>query len=148
MTEARGISCAVSLEKEPHEHSVGVKKSGCHGFCEMGPLVRIEPRGWLYIKVKLEDCAEIIEQSIAGDKVVDRLTYQKNGLQYSTQEEIPFYKKQTRLVLEHCGHIDATSLQEYLAIGGYKAFEKALFEVYQRFADHRRFQGTSHGTLS
>ena len=131
LIEARGIACAVSLEKEPHDDSIGVKKSGCHGFCEMGPLVRIEPTGWLYIKVKLEDCAEIIEQSIVGNTVVDRLTYRKNGEHYPTQEEIPFYKKQTRLVLEHCGHIDATSLQEYLSIGGYKAFEKALFEMTQ-----------------
>ncbi len=129
LIEERGIPCVVSLEKEPHDDSVGVKKSGCHGFCEMGPLVRIEPHGWLYIKVKLEDCAEIIEQSIAGDKVVDRLIYRKNDQGYPTQEEIPFYKKQTRLVLEHCGHIDATSLQEYLAIAGYKAFEKALFDM-------------------
>ena len=125
----KGIPCVVSLEKEPHDDSVGVKKSGCHGFCEMGPLVRIEPHGWLYIKVKLEDCAEIVEQSIVADEVVDRLTYRKNDQHYPTQEEIPFYKKQTRLVLEHCGHIDATSLQEYLAIGGYKAFEKALFDM-------------------
>ncbi|MBP2667667.1 MAG: hndC2 [Firmicutes bacterium] len=129
LIESKGIPCVVSLEKEPHDHSIGVKKSGCHGFCEMGPLVRIEPHGWLYIKVKLEDCADIIEQSIVGDKVVDRLTYRKNEQNYPTQEEIPFYKKQTRLVLEHCGHIDATSVQEYLAIGGYKAFEKALFEM-------------------
>ena len=129
LIQAQGIECVVSLEKEPHDDSVGVKKSGCHGFCEMGPLVRIEPHGWLYIKVKLEDCADIIEQSIVGDTVVDRLTYRKNEQHYPTQEEIPFYKKQTRLVLEHCGHIDATSVQEYLAIGGYKAFEKALFEM-------------------
>ena len=129
LIEQSGVSCAVSLEKEPHDNSVGVKKSGCHGFCEMGPLVRIEPMGWLYIKVKLEDCAEIISQSIVGDQVVERLTYRKDDQQFPTQEEIPFYKKQTRLVLEHCGHIDATSLQEYLAIGGYKAFEKALFEM-------------------
>ena len=129
LIQAQGIECVVSLEKEPHDDSVGVKKSGCHGFCEMGPLVRIEPHGWLYIKVKLEDCADIIEQSIVGDTVVNRLTYRKNEQHYPTQEEIPFYKKQTRLVLEHCGHIDATSVQEYLAIGGYKAFEKALFEM-------------------
>ena len=129
LIEEKGIPCAVSLEKEPHDDSIGVKKSGCHGFCEMGPLVRIEPHGWLYIKVKLADCAEIIEQSIVNDDVVERLTYRKNGQQYPTQEEIPFYKKQTRLVLEHCGHIDAMSLQEYLAIGGYKAFEKALFDM-------------------
>jgi NADH-quinone oxidoreductase subunit F len=125
----QGIHCAVALEKEPHDHSVGVKKSGCHGFCEMGPLVRIEPQGWLYIKVKPEDCAAIVAETIIGGQFIERLAYKKNGQTYPTQEEIPFYKKQTRLVLEHCGHIDATSITEYLAYGGYEAFEKALFAM-------------------
>ncbi|HMM21951.1 MAG TPA: NADH-quinone oxidoreductase subunit NuoF [Selenomonadales bacterium] len=129
LIEASGAGCSVSLEKEPHDDSIGVKKSGCHGFCEMGPLVRIEPEGLLYIKVKPEDCAEIVEETILGGRVVDRLVYKKNGQTYPTQEEIPFYKKQTRLVLEHCGHIDATSIKEYLAFGGYQAFEKALFDM-------------------
>ena len=53
---ARGIKCSLVLEKEPHDTSIGLKKSGCHGFCEMGPLLRIEPEGILYIKVKAEDC--------------------------------------------------------------------------------------------
>lgn len=65
--EERDIACTVQLEEEPHDHSIGLKKSGCHGFCEMGPLLRIEPMGWLYIKVKVEDCEDIIEQSILGD---------------------------------------------------------------------------------
>jgi NADH-quinone oxidoreductase subunit F len=125
----QGLSCAVDLVHEPHDNSVGVKKSGCHGFCEMGPLVRIEPQGWLYIKVKPEDCAEIVAETIVGGRLIERLAYKKNGQVYPTQEEIPFYKKQTRLVLEHCGHIDATSLNEYLAMGGYGALEKALFSM-------------------
>ncbi len=125
----KGIKCDVSLEKEPHDESVGMKKSGCHGFCEMGPLVRIEPWGYLYIKVKPEDCEEIIEKTIMNDQCVERLAYKKDGEIHRKQEEIPFYKKQTRLALEHCGHIDATSIEEYLAVGGYKALEKALFEM-------------------
>jgi NADH-quinone oxidoreductase subunit F len=125
------VPCTVKLEKEPHHESIGIKKSGCHGFCEMGPLVRIEPQGWLYIKVKPEDCAEIIEKSIIGETFIDRLAYKKDEQIYPTQEEIPFYKKQTRLALEHCGHIDATSIREYLAIGGYGAFTKALFDMSQ-----------------
>jgi NADH-quinone oxidoreductase subunit F len=129
--EEKGILCEVKLEKEPHDDSVGVKKSGCHGFCEMGPLVRIEPQGWLYIKVKLEDCQEIVEESIANERFINRLAYKKEDKIYPKQEEIPFYKKQTRLVLDHCGHIDATSIDEYLAVGGYKALEKALFEMSQ-----------------
>lgn len=127
--EERGINCSVELAEEPHDESVGIKKSGCHGFCEMGPLIRIEPQGWLYVKVKESDCEEIIEKTIVQGEHILRLAYQKDGVVCQQQEEIPFYKKQTRLVLEHCGHIDATSIKEYLAIGGYSAFEKALFEM-------------------
>jgi NADH-quinone oxidoreductase subunit F len=129
LMEERGIKCEVSLQKEPHEESVGIKKSGCHGFCEMGPLVRIEPWGYLYIKVKSEDCEEIVDKTILNSECVDRLSYIKDGQIYKKQEEIPFYKKQTRLALEHCGHIDATFIEEYFAVGGYKALEKALFEM-------------------
>ena len=125
----KGLVCTVELAEDPHSDSIGVKKSGCHGFCEMGPLVRIEPHGWLYTKVKIDECDEIVEQSIVNDEYVDRLAYKKDGVIYREQEEIPFYKKQTRLVLEHCGHIDATSIKEYFAIGGYSAFEKALFDM-------------------
>ena len=127
--EEKGVSCSVELEEEPHGDSVGMKKSGCHGFCEMGPLVRIEPQGWLYVKVRESDCEEIIEKTIIGGEHIERLAYQKGGEVCKKQDDIPFYKKQTRLVLEHCGHIDATSIREYLAIGGYAAFEKALFDM-------------------
>ena len=129
LLQEKGIHCQVDLAHEPHGDDVGVKRSGCHGFCEMGPLVRIEPQGWLYIKVKKDDWQEIIEKTVLGGEPIERLCYKMNGEIYKTQEEIPFYKKQTRTVLEHCGHIDATSIQEYIAIGGYKAFEKALFDM-------------------
>jgi NADH-quinone oxidoreductase subunit F len=125
----KGINCEIKLEVEPHDESVGIKKSGCHGFCEMGPLVRIEPWGYLYIKVKTEDCAEIIEKTILNNECVERLAYTKDGKIYKKQDEIPFYRKQTRLALEHCGHIDANSIEEYFAVGGYRAFEKALFDM-------------------
>ena len=127
--EARGLKVEVELAEEPHDDSVGLKKSGCHGFCEMGPLVRIEPQGWLYVKVKPADCEEIVEKTIIGGEHIERLAYTKHGEVFKKQEEIPFYKKQTRHVLEHCGHIDATSIKEYLGIGGYRAFETALFDM-------------------
>lgn len=96
----------------------------------MGPLLRIEPMGWLYIKVKVEDCEDIIEQSILGDQVVDRLVYRdKDGTPYQRQDDIPFYKQQTRVALEHCGHINAESIREYIAMGGYSAVAKALFDM-------------------
>ena len=128
--ESKGLKCALVLEKDPHGDSIGLKKSGCHGFCEMGPLLRIEPMGWLYIKVSLDDCEEIIEKSIIGDEVIDRLVYKdQEGNPYVKQEDIPFYKQQTRIALEYCGHINAESIAEYLALGGYSAVAKALFDM-------------------
>lgn len=130
LIEEKGLKCSVTLEEEPHDSSVGLKKSGCHGFCEMGPLLRIEPMGWLYIKVKVEDCEEIVEKSILGDEVVERLAYKdQEGNIYKKQEEIPFYRQQTRVALEHCGHINAESIAEYIAVGGYSATAKALFDM-------------------
>lgn len=131
MMAERGLSVAVELEVDPHENTIGLKKSGCHGFCEMGPLLRIDPQGWLYTKVKVSDCEEIVEKTILKGEHIERLAYQKKGELYKKQEEIPFYQQQTRVVLEHCGRIDATSIREYLAIGGYKAVEKALFDLSQ-----------------
>lgn len=125
----KGIKASLELAEEPHGDSVGIKKSGCHGFCEMGPLVRIEPQGWLYIKVKPDDCEEIVEQSILRDEIVERLIYKKEEKSYPRQEDIPFYQKQTRMVLANCGRIDASSIEEYIATGGYSALEKALFQM-------------------
>ena len=119
----------VSVEFGAEIAHAKVKRSGCHGFCEMGPLVRIEPKNYLYVKVKEEDCDEIFEMSIKNDLPVERLLYEADGVKYETQEKIPFYEKQTRLVLKNCGHIDAENIDEYLAVGGYQALEKALFEM-------------------
>ena len=123
-----GIPCEVSLT-EHHADTIGLKKSGCHGFCEMGPLVHIEPMGVMYIHVKPEDCHEILEKTVLGGEVIDRLVYHLDGTAYPKQEDIPFYKKQHRVVLENCGTSDAEDIEEYIAKGGYSAFEKALFEM-------------------
>ncbi len=125
----RGIPCSVSLEDEPHGDVVGLKKCGCHGFCEMGPLVHIEPLGVMYIHVKPEDCCEIVEKTVMRGEIIERLTYQRDGVSYPRQEDIPFYKKQHRVVLASCGTSDAEDLDEYIAKGGYSAFEKALFTM-------------------
>ena len=124
----------IAHKEEPsHEqetgHQVGIKKSGCHGFCEMGPLVRIEPYNYLYIKVKEEDCEEIYQKTILMGEPVERLLYEADGVKYQAQEDIPFYAKQTRLVLKNCGHIDAEHIDEAIAFGGYQALKKALFEM-------------------
>ncbi|MCL2365477.1 MAG: NADH-quinone oxidoreductase subunit NuoF [Oscillospiraceae bacterium] len=126
----KNIACEVELDIAAHNpDAVGIKECGCHGFCEMGTLVRIEPQGYLYVKVKAEDCKEIVEETVVKGAHVERLAYKSNGTSFKLQEEIPFYKKQQRVVLEHCGHIDANSIHEYLSIGGYAAFEKVLFDI-------------------
>lgn len=129
LTEDAGINVTVELSHEPHGDSVGFKKSGCHGFCEMGPLVKIEPLDVLYTKVKLEDCEEIFEKSIKNDEIVERLLYELNGKKYSAQDDIPFYNLQTRLVLENCGRMNTEDIIEYIAKGGYEALTKALFTM-------------------
>ncbi len=129
LIEEKNIHVSVELEKEPHGDSVALKKSGCHGFCEMGPLLRVEPQGWLYTKVKIEDCEEIVEKTVLAGEYIDRLGYTKGGRLYKRQNDIPFYEKQNRIVLEHCGRIDANSIAEYIALGGYSAFEFALFDM-------------------
>ena len=84
----RGMDCQVELQEEPHENTIGMKKSGCHGFCEMGPLVRIEPEGYLYTKVKPEDCEEIVDKTIVAGEHIERLAYKQNGIVYKKQDEI------------------------------------------------------------
>ena len=113
------------------EKVVGVKKTGCQGFCELGPLVRIQKgeRVIQYVKVQPEDCAEIFEQSVLGNEVIERLLYHKGDESYVQPDEIPFIAKQTRIVLENCGKFDAESLDEYLAAGGFEALKKAMFEM-------------------
>jgi len=127
-----GVAC--------EELHADVRKSGCHGFCEMGPLVRIEPMGLLYTRVSPDDCEDIFNRTVCGGEVIERLLYQRSGATYQKQEEIPFYQGQTRLVLENCGHIDAEDLQDALAHGAYRALEKILSgvtseEVLQQMED-------------
>ncbi|MDN5277126.1 MAG: NADH-quinone oxidoreductase subunit [Clostridiales bacterium] len=127
MIEDKGLYVDVRLQEE--KEGIGVKKSGCHGFCEMGPLIRIEPYNYLYVKVKLENCEEIVETTLLKGQPVERLMYKQDGKVYPTQEEIPFYRKQMRIVLENCGHIDAESIEEYIAKGGYHALAYVMEQM-------------------
>ena len=125
----------IDLVFAPHDDhdrpNIGVKKTGCQGFCELGPLVRIQKGDKMvqYVKVQPEDCKEIYEKTILGGDVIERLLYHKGEKKYVGPEEIPFIAKQTRIVLENCGNLDAESLDEYLASGGFKALEKAMFQM-------------------
>ncbi|MDR0390468.1 MAG: NADH-quinone oxidoreductase subunit NuoF [Planctomycetaceae bacterium] len=108
-----------------------LSKSGCQGFCQMGPLLSIEPDQILYTKVKLDDIDEIIETTIKNKKIIERLLYvdRNNNKKCKGQHEIPFYQKQTRLTLKPCGVFEPEDIYEYIANRGYEAAVKAWTEM-------------------
>ena len=114
----------------PDAH-IGVKRTGCQGVCELGPLVRIQHGEDViqYVKVQPEDCAEIFEHTVKHQEVVERLLYMQKGTRYKRPDEIPFIAKQTRMLVENFGKYDSESLEEYLVSGGFRGLEKALFEM-------------------
>lgn len=124
---AKGIPASVQLQAEG-TNPLHITSSGCHGFCAMGPLVRIEPKGLLYVKVTVADVEEIIDETILKGRIVERLIYRHpvTGDGFAREEEIPFYRKQKRVVLKHCGVINPDDINEYLSIGGYSGLVKAL----------------------
>lgn len=117
------------IKSQGMEDKVTVKTTGCHGFCERGPLVVIRPENILYQRVKIDDAAEIVEETVGRDKVVDRLLYSAPGSaeKIICEHDVPFYKKQMRLVFGANGYIDPTNIDDYIAFGGYSALAKALF---------------------
>jgi NADH-quinone oxidoreductase subunit F len=113
------------------EGGVAVKTTGCHGFCERGPLVVIRPEDILYQKVKPSDVAAVISETIEQGKIVDRLLYTIPGTKdrITYEHDVPFYKKQMRLVFGANGYIDPTLIEDYIGAGGYSALSKALFTM-------------------
>ncbi len=116
------------IENRAMGDRVQVRITGCHGFCERGPLMVIHPRKILYQRVQLEDVEDIIQKTILEGQVVDRLLYTDpvSKERQVHENEVPFYKQQMRLVLGANGHIDPTSIEDYLAIGGYAALGKVI----------------------
>ena len=109
---------------------VQVVKTGCFGFCEKGPIVKVLPSESFYVEVKPEDAHEIIAEQVIKGREVKRLLYLKDKKNETTKlEDIEFYQKQFRIVLRNCGVINPESIDEYIARDGYKALEKALFEM-------------------
>ena len=129
--DAQGIVLEFAPHDEGEHQKLGVKRTGCQGVCELGPLVRIQKGDKVvqYTKVQVSDCEEIFERSVKGDEILEHLLYKQKGVAYVAPDEIPFIAKQTRIALENCGKVDAESLNEYIAAGGFKALEKAMFEM-------------------
>ncbi|MBU1752904.1 NADH-quinone oxidoreductase subunit NuoF [bacterium] len=115
------------IEKGNLSERVGIKVTGCHGFCERGVLVVIKPSGVFYQQVKPEDVPEILSAVISGE-IVERLLYRdlNTKSKITHEEDVPFYKKQTRFIFGHNGEIDPTRIEDYIAIKGYAALGKVL----------------------
>jgi NADH-quinone oxidoreductase subunit F len=105
-----------------------LKETGCHGFCEQGPLVVVEPAGTFYTRVKVKDVEEIIDKTIRRKEVLERLLYtdSQTGEKIENYRDIPFYARQRRIALRNIGQISQCNIDEYIAVGGYQALAKAL----------------------
>lgn len=118
------------VAKQGLKEKVEVVLSGCRGFCEQGPSVIIEPDRTFYRWVTTDDVPEIVSVHLKENRVVERLLYQDpDGASCQTCEEIPFYKWQMKVVLEHCGFINPEDISEYIAVGGYRALTKAVNDM-------------------
>ncbi|MFA7283617.1 MAG: NADH-quinone oxidoreductase subunit NuoF [Candidatus Omnitrophota bacterium] len=125
----KGLKVSLELKREEEDNKdVFISKSGCQGFCQMGPLLTILPENIFYTRVKTADVPEIVQQTLVEGKVVERLLYREpaSGNTCLTTEDIPFYQKQHRFVLKECGSIDPEDIREYIQRQGYRAALKSL----------------------
>ena len=119
------------IKKQGLKGKVDIKETGCLGFCEKGPRIVIYPEEIYYFQVKAKDVPEIVEKTLINNEIVERLLYvdPNTGKKARSLTEVPFYKDQKRLLLESNSKLDPKKIEDYLAIGGYKALEKALFRM-------------------
>lgn len=113
------------------EDTIDVRTTGCHGFCERGPLVVIQPEGFFYQKVQVKDVPEIISETVLQKNIIKRLLYKDThtGKFLVHEKDVPFYKKQKRIIFGNNGYIDPTDINDYIALDGYRALTKVLFEM-------------------
>src|ERR1035437_9169432 len=128
---ASGLHVILELRPEAADDEIRLSKSGCQGFCQMGPLVSIIPDGILYTKVHSEDVADIVQQTLAAGGVVERLLYKDPATRKACRgfDDNPFYARQSRFVLHECSFLDPEDIHEYMLHGGYKAARKAFVEM-------------------
>ncbi len=119
------------IKKRRLNAKVDIRTTGCHGFCERGPLVVIHPEKIFYQQVKPDDVPEIVSETVMRNNVIDRLLYKdpRTGKKIKYEDEIPFYKKQKRLIFGNNGQIDPTSISDYILLGGYSSISKVLFSM-------------------
>ena len=119
------------LSQQGLDGKVRLRATGCHGFCEQGPIVVIEPANIFYCHVAPDDAFEIVSQTIVRGKLIERLLYADpvTGRKARTESEIPFYRRQDRQVLSHNRQVDPCSVGDYIAAGGYSALASVLDRV-------------------
>ncbi|MEW5801156.1 MAG: NADH-quinone oxidoreductase subunit NuoF [bacterium] len=119
------------IEKRGLSNTVSIKKTGCHGFCEKGPIVVILPDDIFYHQVSVDDVPDIIERTIEKGEFIEKLLYKdpKTKQKYVYTYDVPFYKNQKRVVFHYNGLIDPTNVEDYISVGGYDAFLKVIFEM-------------------
>lgn len=119
------------IKARGYSDEVQVVKTGCFGFCEQGPIVKIEPDNVFYVRVGPKDAKDIIDEHIIKGRKVDRLLYTEpiEQKKIKKQEDMPFYKKQLRVVLKNCGLINPEDVYEYIALGGYEALGISITEL-------------------
>ncbi|PIU51777.1 NADH-quinone oxidoreductase subunit F, partial [Candidatus Desantisbacteria bacterium CG07_land_8_20_14_0_80_39_15] len=119
------------IEKQRLSEKVKIKTTGCHGFCERGPIVVIRPTGIFYQKVKPEDAHEIVNRTVMNGELIEHLLYVEPGTEKKViyEKDVPFYKKQNRIVSGNNGSIDPADIEDYIRIGGYSALPKTLFKM-------------------
>jgi len=116
-----------ALRERKLQDKIQLRLTGCHGFCEQGPLVVIHPEGTFYRRVKPEDASEIIDETVLKGEIIERLLYKDvEGQSYRKEAEVPFYKNQKRVLLAHNGLIDPTTIDDYITVGGYASLAKVL----------------------
>jgi NADH:ubiquinone oxidoreductase subunit F (NADH-binding)/(2Fe-2S) ferredoxin/Pyruvate/2-oxoacid:ferredoxin oxidoreductase delta subunit len=119
------------IKRRNIQNEVGIKITGCHGFCELEPNVVIYPDEIFYKNLKPEDVPSIVEETLLNNKRIDSLVYEvaRTKERIFEQKNIPFYRKQLRLLTENNFHIDPTEIEDYVASEGYQALSKALFNM-------------------
>ncbi len=128
---AEAFATQIAQRSIDAEVNLFVKSTGCHGFCERGPLVVIQPLGVLYTKVKPKRVEEIVEKTLLGGEVITNLLYKDpvSNQRIEKYEEVPFYKHQVRVAMRNIGRIDPTSILDAIAEGAYSGLAKALFDM-------------------
>lgn len=117
------------FEQKDISSEINIIETGCMGPCDYGPVMMVYPEGVFYKKVGIDDLEELVEEHFLKGRPLKRLMLQEEEKIFATKKDIPFYQKQIKVALEHCGYIDPDSIEEYIAVGGYEALGKVLTEM-------------------